>query len=171
MSQALAIGLILLFFLSINILLIRYILIPLFSRPILLLNDILAFLESQNCHYTSHSVSKKSNANYSKKTLLENLFSISTKYDLIAFSNNKNELTQFNVTVTNYYYPNFESKRSIFLKNRNIQFTEETNEEILSTITKLYVPKIKIVGNVCPACNTNIQPNTTQCSDCGLFFT
>lgn len=171
MSQALAIGLILLFFLSINILLIRYILIPLFSRPILLLNDILPFLESQNCLYISHSVSKKSKSTNSKKSLLEKMFSISEKYDLIAFSKDKKEYIQFNVWVTKYYSPFFGWKRKWFSKNRNIQFSEETDRNIIGNINKLYQPEINIVKNICPACKSKIEPNATLCFDCGLFFT
>lgn len=171
MSEALAIGLILLFFLSINILLIRYILIPLFSSSILLLNEVLPFLESQNCYYISHSVSKKSKSTNSKKSLLEKMFSISEKYDLIAFSNNKKEYIQFNVWVTKYYSPFLGCKRKRFSKNRNIQFSEETDRNIIGNINKVYQPEINIVKNICPACMGKIEPNITQCSDCGLFFT
>lgn len=169
-TQALALGLILLFFLSINILLIRYMLIPLFSRPILLLNDVLPFLETQNCSYISHSASKKRKRKTSKKNLFETLFSISTKYDLIAFSNDKNKYTQFTVLVTKYYNP-ITFKRNGFLNQRDIQFSEETDALILTNINEKYKPQISIVGNVCPACQNEIVPNTSQCTDCGLFFT
>ena len=163
-TQALAIAIILLLFLSINILLIRYILVPLFSKPILLHSDILPFLEAQNCLYISHSASKKKNTITSKKNFLETIFSSTKKYDLIAFSTKNNSYTLFNVLITKYYYPNFTFKRNAFLTNRNIQFIEETDLDILTEINELYQPKIKIVGDVCPACNSKTKPNSNQCS-------
>lgn len=169
-TQALALGIILLLFLSINMLLIRYILVPLFSKPILLQSEILPFLETQNCLYISHSVSQKYIADTSKRNFLENIFSITTKYDVIAFSNNKNNYTQFNVLVTKYNYPYFRFKRNNFLTKRTIQFIEEKDETTISKVNDLYTPKIKKVENTCPACGDKISKTATQCNSCGIHF-
>lgn len=151
---------------SIFLLIVRYLLLPLFMRPILLQSEILTFLNNKQLFYKGHHEISKNQINVPKPSFYQKMQSIHSYFIIIGYSKDNNSFQGYYAIVTKNITIPFS-----FLKNkkRSIHFIEETNFNVL----KNWIPNQKeIIGisNFCPACGNKTNSKNEKCASCGLAY-
>ena len=102
------ISLTILFFISIWIILIKYVFIPL-TQPRLSLKDSIDFLEKNNCTYIEHLSLKKvelreNHFNQKKGISARKVLSTKSEYKIIGYSENENSYKLYWIEITSWWY-------------------------------------------------------------------
>jgi hypothetical protein len=150
--------------LSIWFLIVKYFLYPLFFKPKIKTSEIINFLNKKQCSFVEYK-------NLNKKERDRNVFkqpngltfdsfvSGKSEYKIIGFSQNENK--------HKIYWSELQSWLPPFGK-RTLNFIEEKDSEFLTELEKEYNQEIITVTDKCPACNSGVLKNETDCKNCGL---
>ncbi|MCG8805219.1 hypothetical protein G1K75_06065 [Tenacibaculum finnmarkense] len=167
------------FFISIWIILLKYVLIPL-TKPRLSMKESIDFLEKNNCIYVEHLSLKKNELreNYFKRKKgisLRKVLSTKSEYKIIGYSETENLYKIYWIEITSWSYT-FGKGTFEFLiddtieKRRELKSIEETNLKILENLQSDYNVKTVIVSDKCPACGVSVLPKDLECKECGLNY-
>ena len=153
-----------LFIIFIGFLIAKFILYPIFFKPNLNTSEIIELLNKKNCslidYKTLNKKEKQRNLfNQNKGLEFDDLISIKTEYKIIGFSQNTKQYKIF-WTELQIWLPPF--------RKRNLNLIEEKNNVILKELQKEYRQEIISITDKCPACNSKISGNQTECKNCGL---
>ena len=162
--QSLLIIFAILIILGLCILVIKFLLYPMFLKPKLHSTEALRLIESKNCLLIDcFPVTKieKEKFNTSNRLSFDYLFSVKSQYKLIGRSIDNNQYKLFWVEIQSWSTP--------FIK-RQLNFTEENNAEMLTKLRESYRSKKTLVTEKCPACESTVTLKDLKCSDCGLNF-
>ena len=153
---------------------------PLFFIPKLTQYEALQFLESQDCVFVDfRSMVKKEKQqmlfNNEKPSFFESMFSETSKYVVVGFSEDQDSYKMFWIKLTQWFlyhpkglYESLIGKR--IEKERQIEFVEELDPNNLKTLERKYSSKTVIVKDSCPACKSVLTPNERVCPGCGLVL-
>lgn len=154
------------FFLFIFLLIVRYILLPLFIRPILLQSEILTFLNNKQLIYREHHAIGQKQSVISELSFYQKITSISSYFIIIGYSKENNTFQVFYAIVTKNLAIPFSFPKN---KKRSIHFIEETNLNVLKTWI-VNQKEIIEISNFCPACGNKTNPQNQKCTSCGLAY-
>lgn len=150
--------------LSISFLIGKYFLEPFFFKPKIRTSEIIEFLNEKKCSFKEYKTltkkEKKRNVFNQKKGLtFDKVVSIKSEYKIIGFSQKENKYK--------IYWVELKSCLQLF-GERNLNFIEEKDAELIYALQKEYNQEIINVTDTCPACNNGILTNETECKNCGL---
>ena len=89
----------------------------------------------------------------------DKVVSIKSEYKIIGFSQKENKYK--------IYWVELKSCLQL-IGERNLNFIEEKDAELIYALQKEYNQEIINVTDTCPACNNGILTNETECKNCGL---
>ncbi|MCR8668071.1 hypothetical protein NO995_10285 [Aestuariibaculum sp. M13] len=152
--------------LSFWILIVKYILHPLFFKPKIKTSEITNFLNEKECSLVEYkSLNKKERErnifNKPKGLTFESFISGHSEYKIIGFSQKTNHYKIFWTDLESSFLP---------FGKRILNFIEEKNSELLNELQKEYTQEIINVFDRCPACQTLLFNNSKKCPVCGLNF-
>ena len=169
---------VLLIVLAIIVLIIKYFLYPLFFVPKLSQSELLEFLEKKECVFvnkrTLTKAEKKINRFQIKKGFsFGQMFLERAEYLVTGYSESENKYKLFWIELKQYFYfhPKFLYEKLIdktILNSREINYIEETNQNILIQLQEEFKQNIIFINDKCPACNHEILTNEKECKSCGL---
>ncbi|WAC02903.1 hypothetical protein N7U66_05310 [Lacinutrix neustonica] len=150
--------------LSIWYLTVKYFLNPLFFKPKIKTSEIIDFLNKKECLFIEYKALNKEEKqrnifNQEKGLTFDNIFSTKSEYKIIGFSQNKNKHKIYWAELKSWYRP---------FGKRILNLIEEKDVELLDELQKEYNQEIIKVTDKCPACNSGILTNETECKNCGL---
>ena len=150
--------------LSIWFLIVKYFLHPLFFKPKIKTSEIIDFLDKKQCSFVEYkSLNKKERErNVFKQTnglTFDGFVSGKSEYKIIGFYQNQNEYKIYWTELQSWFPP---------FGKRVLNFIEEKDSELLNELQKEYNQEIINVTDKCPACNSEILTNETECENCGL---
>ena len=163
-TQTLLIIFVILIILGFCILVIKFILYPMFLKPKLHTTEAVKLIKSKNCLLIDCSPAtkiEKEGFNKSNRLSFDYLFSVKSQYKLIGRSIDNNQYKLFWVEIQSWSTP--------FIK-RQLNFTEENNSEMLTKLLERYRSKNTLVTDKCPACESTVTLKDIKCSNCGLNF-
>tara|TARA_R110001592_G_scaffold315732_2_gene591858 strand:+ start:26 stop:538 length:513 start_codon:yes stop_codon:yes gene_type:complete len=150
--------------LSIWFLITKYFLYPLFFKPKIKTSEIIAFLNEKQCSFVEYK-------NLNRKERERNIFkqpngltfdsfvSGKSEFKIIGFSKSENKHKIYWTELQSWFPP---------FRKRILNFIEEKDSELLNELQKEYDQEIINVTDKCPACNSGILTNETECKNCGL---
>ncbi|MBZ9731640.1 hypothetical protein LB467_18300 [Salegentibacter sp. JZCK2] len=150
--------------LSIWFLIVKYFLYPLFFKPKIRKYEIIEFLNENECSFVEYK-------NLNRKERERNIFKQSnvltfdsfvsgkSEYKIIGFSQSENRHKIYWARLQSWFPP---------FGKRLLIFIEEKDSELLNELQKEYNQEIIKVTDKCPACNSRILTNETECKNCGL---
>jgi len=150
--------------LSIWFLTIKYFLYPVFFKPKIKTSEIIEFLNEKKCSLVEYKTLNKNEKQsnifiHTKGFTIENVIYVKSEYKIIGFSESEN--------IYKIFWVNIKSSLSLFGK-RELNFIEEKESELLIELQKEYNQEIINVTDKCPACNSGILTNETECKNCRL---
>lgn len=157
--------LIILVFFIILILIGRYFLSPILFNPKLDFNKTYKYLESKNCVFIEYrGITKNERTKFIDSSIgfdLDNLFTVSSKFRVIAKNIKTEDFKIFWVDIKSWQTP---------LKKNKIRFIEELNSEEITKFKNDYQPDVLNIKNSCPVCEQSLKVDDTICPDCGLHI-
>jgi hypothetical protein len=150
--------------LSIWFLTVKYFLYPLFFKPKIKTSEIIDFLNDKECSLIEYRlVNKKERQkkifNHNGGLTFDKLISTKSEYKIIGFSQKENNYKIYWTELISWFQP---------FGKRNLSFIEENDAKLLNELKKQYNQEIINVTNKCPACNSGILTNDTECKNCGV---
>ena len=170
-------SIIILLFLFISFLTIKYLFIPLFFKPDIDKNEVKIFLEKKNLVFIdarplTTQERKENDFRSNDETFLERIYSIKSHYLITAFSAQKNQIKLYRLEIKNWMitYPKWAYEAIIGKKIKNkreLNFYQIKDSNKIREAEKIIQGRI-LIKDKCPACNNPISANDKICSECGL---
>ena len=155
---------VILIILSIWFLTVKYLLYPLFFKPRIKISEIIEFLNYNECSLIEYKpLNKKErqrNIFKNKRGLtFDKLVSSKSEYKIIGFSEKEKKYKIYWTELKSWLQP---------FGKRSLNFIEESNFKLLNELKKDYNQETINVTEKCPACNSGVLTNETECKNCGL---
>ena len=135
-----------------------------FFKPKIKTSEIIEFLNQNECSLIEYKALNKKERqrnifNNISGLTFDKFVSTKSEYKIIGYSQKENKHKLYWTELKSWFQP---------FGKRNLNFIEEKDSELLNEIKLEYNQEIINVTDKCPACNSGILTNETECKNCGL---
>ncbi len=163
---------------SIWFLIVKYFIIPLFFKPKINTDETFDFLKKEKLVFVDkrelNKYEKELNPfEYKMQFSIVRMFSVSSEYIVICFSESHNEYRFYWLKLNQWYLFYMKFLFEILTgerieKSRKLEFKKIEDNHVLNNLKNEYRVKSVSISDNCPACQNQISIDAKECPNCGL---